>query len=77
MLEQAARDLGVDPAMGFLVGDSERDIEAGNALGCTTFLVERPDKPPPENTSADYQVRDLAAAADRILELSTEGESTP
>jgi D-glycero-D-manno-heptose 1,7-bisphosphate phosphatase len=75
MLEQAASELGVDPTAGFLVGDSERDIEAGKALGCTTFLVERPDKPPPESTSADYEVRDLAEAVDHILELSAEGES--
>jgi D-glycero-D-manno-heptose 1,7-bisphosphate phosphatase len=74
MLEQAATDLGVDPTTGFLVGDAERDIEAGRALGCTTFLVERPDKPPPESTAADYEVRDLAAAVDAILELSREGE---
>ncbi|NQT87243.1 HAD family hydrolase [bacterium] len=77
MIEQAVAELGVEPATGFLVGDSERDIECGAAMGCTTFIVERPDKPPRESTAADHEVRDLAEAADAILAISAEGSPTP
>jgi len=74
MIEQAAADLGVDPATGYLIGDSERDIACGAAMGCTTYIVERPDKPPRESTSADHEVFDLAEAVDAIL--ANEGSAT-
>ncbi len=62
----------------YLVGDSWRDIAAGQAVGCTTILVEGVDatraqeqlekleRPP------DFLVKDLAAAADVILRLETD-----
>lgn len=39
MLLQAADDFGIDLARSFLVGDRWRDISAGFAAGCRTFLV--------------------------------------
>jgi D-glycero-D-manno-heptose 1,7-bisphosphate phosphatase len=39
MLYQGARDLCVNPQECYLIGDDPRDIEAGQAAGCTCYLV--------------------------------------
>ena len=40
MLLKAAKDLGIDPAISFMVGDRAGDIEAGTQAGCkATYLV--------------------------------------
>ncbi len=69
LIDQAARELGVAPERSFVVGDSERDIEAGLARGCTTLLVAGLTAEPPAPTRAHYVVRDLAEAVQVILDL--------
>ncbi len=78
LLLEAAREYDLDLSGCYLVGDSWRDIAAGQAVGCTTILVEGVDatraqeqlekleRPP------DFLVKDLAAAADVILRLETD-----
>jgi len=39
MLLQAARDLNLDLASSWMIGDQDRDIEAGNAVGCRTVRI--------------------------------------
>src|SRR3954468_16910413 len=39
MIHEAAAALGLDPGKSWVVGDSPRDIEAGQAAGCRTILV--------------------------------------
>lgn len=39
MLIQAARDLDIDLAKSFVIGDAGRDIQAGKDAGCTTIGV--------------------------------------
>ncbi len=39
MFFKAAQDHAIDLIRAFFVGDDERDLEAGNAAGCKTFLV--------------------------------------
>jgi D-glycero-D-manno-heptose 1,7-bisphosphate phosphatase len=39
MIEQAARELGFDPAESFVVGDKGIDIDLGRNVGATTILV--------------------------------------
>jgi D-glycero-D-manno-heptose 1,7-bisphosphate phosphatase len=39
LLEQAARDLGVELKGSYLVGDALSDVQAGLAVGCTVLLV--------------------------------------
>ena len=39
MLLRAARELNIDLSASFMVGDSENDIAAGKAAGCTTVLL--------------------------------------
>ena len=40
LLLQAARELDIDLAGSFMLGDSPRDIQAGLAAGCQTILVD-------------------------------------
>ena len=40
LLEQAAREHGVDLKSSYMVGDRWRDVEAGRAAGCHTIFVE-------------------------------------
>jgi D-glycero-D-manno-heptose 1,7-bisphosphate phosphatase len=39
MLQQAARDYGIDLAQSWIIGDNTGDIGAGRAVGCRTILV--------------------------------------
>ena len=66
MLLQAARELGIDLAKSYMVGDRWRDVAAGQAAGCSTFFIDygyrekRPDPP-------YIPVKSLAEAGARIL----------
>lgn len=41
MILQAMRDLNIDPAQSYMIGDSKRDIEAANAAGVKGILIEK------------------------------------
>lgn len=78
LVDEAAGDLGFDPAASFLVGDHLGDMQLAGAVGATSILVltghgeaERPRAEP----LADHVARDLAEAAAIIQGLHT-GEST-
>lgn len=66
LLLEAARDLGIDLARSFMVGDRWKDVEAGHRAGCRTVLIEygylEPSPAPPEHRAAT-----LREAADWIL----------
>jgi len=69
MLLRAARDLQIDLAQSWMVGDRWRDIDCGHAAGCKTVLIDRhyaealKQKP-------DFSAGNLAEAADIILHES-------
>lgn len=68
MLLEAAAKHHLDLAASWMVGDQERDVEAGRRAGCRTVFVG--SAPPP---AADYTVADmdqLAAFFDKHLGLS-------
>jgi len=66
MLLRAARDLRIDLANSWMIGDRWRDVAAGRAAGCRTVFVDygydepRPDRP-------DFVVRSLAEAVPLVL----------
>jgi histidinol-phosphate phosphatase family protein len=70
MLQDAARDHGLDLARSWIVGDTDADVGAGRAVGATTILVEHPGTAHRRSAAvagaADAVVPDLAAAADLI-----------
>ena len=43
MLKRSIRELGIDPLRSHMIGDTDRDIEAGAAVGCATHLIDGAD----------------------------------
>jgi D-glycero-D-manno-heptose 1,7-bisphosphate phosphatase len=66
MLVQAAREHQIDLRASFMVGDRWSDVVAGQAAGCTTFLLETPYSQR-QRCTPDYVVANLRDAADLIL----------
>lgn len=66
LFHMAAREMNIDLASSWMVGDSERDIEAGQAAGCKTVLISQ--KAGKDGaTAAEYVVADLLSATDVVL----------
>lgn len=71
MLQQAARDLELNMAESWMVGDQERDIEAGLAADCQTILVKPAGSKATLPTRAHFVVETLAEAAAVIAQNRT------
>lgn len=65
MILAAAEKHGVDLARSVMIGDAERDVEAGAKAGCKTILLA-PDGEP-ESTVADFTAETLGEAVERFL----------
>ncbi|MEN6306934.1 MAG: HAD family hydrolase [Anaerohalosphaeraceae bacterium] len=50
MLLKAAKELDIDLSQSWMVGDSYRDVEAGQRAGCKTILINNPVKPVLKNS---------------------------
>lgn len=61
MLLQAAKDMDLDLAASWLVGDQERDIRAGRAAGCRTVLIRHADHV--EHAASDAEARPTITAS--------------
>ncbi len=66
MLLDAARALGLDLASSWMVGDTDADVAAGQAAGCTTLLVAYPGSVHKrlQAVSPDLSVESLVAGAE-------------
>ena len=66
MLLRAARELNIDLAQSWMVGDRWRDVDCGHAAGCRSVFIDRGYtealKQPP-----DFRVKNLLEAAEIIL----------
>ncbi len=62
------RTLGVSPAETLVVGDFLYDIQAGNAAGCTTMLIDGPNRGR-FTAEPDYEVTGLSEAMEIIRDL--------
>jgi len=66
MLLRAARELDIDLAQSWMVGDRWRDVDCGHAAGCRTIFIDRGYveelKHPP-----DFRAQNLLEAAEIIL----------
>ena len=67
MLLRAARDLGLDLAASWMVGDRWRDIDCGHAAGCRTVFINRGYVEELRQTP-HFMVKNLAEAARIIVE---------
>jgi D-glycero-D-manno-heptose 1,7-bisphosphate phosphatase len=69
MLLEAALTHSIDLSKSYMIGDRDKDIEAGLNAGCKTILI-RYDHTMPMVDTAHYQVTTLTQAADWILSQS-------
>lgn len=67
LLLQAAEDIGLEIAASYMVGDRWRDVEAGQAAGCRTVLIDR-EYQERWTCTPDCVAADLGDAADWILQ---------
>jgi len=76
MLTKAAGKYDIDLERSFLVGDSERDLEAGSRAGCRTVLVETPaDAASGLKEEPDFFAHNLLEAAKWIVaQLPLQGD---
>jgi D,D-heptose 1,7-bisphosphate phosphatase len=68
LLLKAARELSIDLARSYMVGDSPTDVAAGLAAGCRTILLNDADDPSVDGQRPDFVALDLAAAVRVIAE---------
>jgi D-glycero-D-manno-heptose 1,7-bisphosphate phosphatase len=66
MLRRAAERFGVDCRRSFMVGDRGSDVAAGEAVGCTTILIDL-GYTGVDLGSPDHKVASLSEATDIIL----------
>ncbi|HVZ65794.1 MAG TPA: HAD family hydrolase [Lacunisphaera sp.] len=67
MLLDAARDLGIDLARSWMVGDRWGDIDAGHAAGCRTILIDHGYAERAPAKAPEFTVKSLSAAVGIIL----------
>jgi D-glycero-D-manno-heptose 1,7-bisphosphate phosphatase len=65
MLLHAAREMDIDLAASYMVGDRWRDIDCGHAAGCRTFFVDN-GYSEELRVQPDYRVTGLLEAAQTI-----------
>ncbi|MFZ4484280.1 MAG: D-glycero-alpha-D-manno-heptose-1,7-bisphosphate 7-phosphatase [Chthoniobacterales bacterium] len=68
MIEEAARDHGLDLSASWMVGDRAGDIACGRRAGVRTILVETGYGKDHRECGADAVVPEISDAADRILQ---------
>jgi D-glycero-D-manno-heptose 1,7-bisphosphate phosphatase len=69
MLHEAAADLGIDLSSSWMIGDKPIDVECGRKAGCQTMLVRTGYGSAQSNTDADFVMKDVTEALQRILAL--------
>ncbi len=68
MLTKAAKELGIDLKSSYMIGDMQKDIDVGIAVGCKTVLVTTGPDGGDGVTNANYTADSLSQAAKWILE---------
>lgn len=77
MVQLAAKELGFDPQHSFVIGDKPCDIELGQRVGATTFLVRTgygAAIAAEGIVTPDYIVNDLEEAANKIKFLISQSQ---
>jgi len=79
MLLQGAKELDIDLSQSWMVGDSPRDVGAGQRAGCRTIRVRLPSQEgstdgEDEDVQADFTVRNLVDASRVILRENSDAD---
>jgi hypothetical protein len=64
MLRQAAKELDIDLAKSWMIGDSPTDVQAGASAGCRTILIQRNGAVAKVPVAPTHRVMSLAEAVD-------------
>jgi D-glycero-D-manno-heptose 1,7-bisphosphate phosphatase len=75
LLIEAQRKYGLDLSRSFLIGDRWKDIDAGNAAGCRTVLIDHGYDEPSPATAPSARVHSLTAAVKWIKQHACAKES--
>lgn len=68
LFEKAAKELNIEFSSSYVIGDSEKDINAGKAFGCKTILIKASrESGHAEKNLADYTGENISAATAWIL----------
>jgi len=67
MLEEAARNHGIDLTRSWMIGDKEIDVACGRRAGCRTILVRTGYGAECIHTAADFVHEDIVTASSMIL----------
>ena len=70
MVFEAARDLGLDLARSWFIGDKAIDVQCGHAAGTRAILVRTGHGHGEDGGRAEFVAKDFASAADFILRTS-------
>jgi D-glycero-D-manno-heptose 1,7-bisphosphate phosphatase len=73
MLLLAAREHAIDLSRSWMIGDSQRDVQAGRAAGCRTILLSAHANS--DGAMADLVAPDLMAAVNQILGVRPEADA--
>jgi D,D-heptose 1,7-bisphosphate phosphatase len=76
MLLWGARDLNIDLKKSFMIGDDQRDIEAGNRAGVTTIGIMNGNGLKKTKSVPDYYFSNLAEACNFIIDDPYGGAAT-
>lgn len=68
MIVESARKWGIDIESSFLIGDTWKDMEAGQKAGCKTILLDAPYN---QDVQGDYRIQDIC----ETLKIITKKES--
>ena len=75
MIYKAARTFNIDLDRSWMIGDILNDIEAGNAAGCKTILINNGNETEwvlKQGRIPEYEVNNLREAAEIILKYELE-----
>lgn len=67
MIEEAVRDLGLDLARGYFIGDKTMDVQCGRNAGLCSILVRTGHGSKHLGCGADLEARDVVEALDWII----------
>jgi len=71
MIIELAYEYEIDLNLSFMIGDNWKDINAGEAAGCSTVLIQKAYN---KNVKADFYIQSLAEATDIINSMGVKSK---